>query len=585
MIGGGDVLGPAERGLIGDTLSGALVAADGTIDWWCPERFDGAPLLTRLLDPWGACVRVGPPVPASGEQTYVEGTMVLTTTLVGAESQVEVCDFLPWDGRPSAGRIVRILRVRRGPAPVVVEVVASGDTRDVHAWSEGVAFDGCEVRCGLPFELSAEPPPAPARPLRRLVARAETVLDTDEVLVVTIDPAGSSEGPLSPSAADRLLERTVTAWRRVADGADVDGPWAPAAIRSLLVVTALSGIAGAPVAAPVTSLPRVVGGERQRDGRVVEPRTAAAWARVARAAGLAEQSADSAAWLAAALDHEPPLPSALAPDGGAPPTEANWTGVTGWRGSQPVLLGTNAPDRLSLEPGAAAVALVGSPAGEELRSHWDQLVAHADWIADHWADRDATVWDLGGPRRPWVAPRLAARAALVSAAASARSRNPLDLDAAGWHTAARDIERSVLEAVGSGAVLDVVTDAGLARMAWLGPWPAWDQVAVATLERLIERNGQGPWIYPWPEGLDDGLPGVEPPSVEATLWVARALALAGREDEANERIEAAAGLAGPLGLLPESVDPVTGMALGNRPAAAAHVALLGAILAVAEDPG
>jgi hypothetical protein len=42
-------------------------------------------------------------------------------------------------------------------------------------------------------------------------------------------------------------------------------------------VKALSGT-GAPVSSPVTSLPRVVGGERNRDGRVVRPVVAAAWA-------------------------------------------------------------------------------------------------------------------------------------------------------------------------------------------------------------------------------------------------------------------------------------------------------------------
>ncbi len=105
----------------------------------------------------------------------------------------------------------------------------------------------------------------------------------------------------------------------------------------------------------------------------------------------------------------------------------------------------------------------------------------------------------------------------------------------------------------------------------------------ATLAQIASRNGDGPWVLPWPVDLDDGWPGSEPPSVTATLWLAGALGLAGQSDEAHERLEAVAALAGPLGLLPESVDPRTGLALGNRPSAEAHVALLEAVITLASD--
>jgi len=570
--------------MIGDTVSAALIAADGTADWWCPRRFDASPVLTRLLEPAGACLRLGPDGPGpppAGDQRYEAGSMVLVTTMEGRESLVEVTDAMPWQGGAADWRIVRRLRVLRGPLTVALDVVPPPG--EVSVWSEGVTCAGMVVRAPMAFELGSSPPPGGGRARRRPVARGTARLDTGESLVVTVDPPGRPGTPLAPDAADLLLARTVTAWRRTIAGAIVEGPHADAAVRSILVLQALAG-GGAPVGSPVTSLPRVVGGERNTDGRVVQPAVAARWAVAAAAAGLAEASDGAVRWLAAALEHEPPLPSALAPDAGAPPTEAVLTGLSGWRGSQPVLAGTNAGERRTVEPGAAVLA-AASVLGGELEAAWERVVVHADWLADHWDDPDATVWDLAGPARSWVAPHLALHDGLTRAAASARSRNPLDLDAAGWVGAVRDIERWLLR---DGVTADGILrspggdqcDAGLARAAWLGPWPAWDHVVVATLERIRDRNADGPWLVPWPADVDDGRPGTEPASVVATLWWARAAALAGRTDEAHERIEAAVALGGPLGLLPESVDARTGMALGNRPSAAAHTALLEAILAV-----
>ncbi len=90
----------------------------------------------------------------------------------------------------------------------------------------------------------------------------------------------------------------------------------------------------------------------------------------------------------------------------------------------------------------------------------------------------------------------------------------------------------------------------------------------ASVDEVRRHLGVGPWLAPNPPAA----------SVVATLRYARALAALERWDDADAALEACTDLAGPLGLLPECVDPTTGEARGNRPSAAAHLAYLEALL-------
>ncbi len=88
----------SDYGFLSDSRSGALVGKDGSIDWWCPHRFDGSSVFARLLDPKAGHFRLAP-VGVGGpgyrvERAYRPDTLVLRTVHHTPHGSVAVTDAL-----------------------------------------------------------------------------------------------------------------------------------------------------------------------------------------------------------------------------------------------------------------------------------------------------------------------------------------------------------------------------------------------------------------------------------------------------------------------------------------------------------
>ncbi|HEX6395055.1 MAG TPA: glycoside hydrolase family 15 protein [Acidimicrobiales bacterium] len=607
----------SRRGWIGNGAAGALVSADGTIDWYCPDGIASKAALWRLLDPAGGAVRVGPERTGSnatrtlppGEQRYRQSTNVLETILEGAAGRrVSVLDFLDWPGPglEVTSRVVRVVRALSGPVDVEVEVFPSGrfgeaaEAREVASGSDGLVMDGLAVRAGVPLE----PAPVGRRtPRWRAVRR----LDEGEGLVLTIEQTGGSWGstgraePLTFDSAMRLAESTELAWRGWLGLLAYDGPYRQPVERSLLAVRSLTSAGGAPAGAGTTSLPRRVGSERTSDDRWVRWRDAAGAARTFASVGFAEDAEAAEAWLRRAVEEAPlPWPARLDSDG-QPPPDVKVLGVEGWRRSGPVVVGVREELR-DLDCYGDVVAAIGAsrtaPGGGRgepgpLTAAWPQLAAAGDWISDHWPERDSGVWTTPGPPAMLVASRVQAWFALDRLVRVARAADPLDLAAVPWQQEARSIV-SWLETDGlsfdgglrrdGSAEADDEPDAALLRIAWRGPWPPSHPIVAKTIDRVLDRLSTSGLVHRYSERVDDGQAGPDNPDLLASLWAVRALAAAERWEEAHERMESILSLAGAAGLLSEAAEPISGELMGNIPFAAVHLALVDAAVALASGP-
>jgi len=116
----------SDHGLIGDLQTAALVATDGTLDWFCCPRFDSPSVFASLLDAdGGGYYKIAPDRDDYvSRQLYLPDTAILVTRFMTPDGVGEVHDFMPVIEGPATGRhrLVRNIRVVRGTMRFAVAI-------------------------------------------------------------------------------------------------------------------------------------------------------------------------------------------------------------------------------------------------------------------------------------------------------------------------------------------------------------------------------------------------------------------------------------------------------------------------------
>lgn len=128
-----------DYGLISDGRSMALVSRNGSIDWCCMPRVDSGSCFGRLLD-WergGHCSIEPADSDFSSFRSYLDDTMVLSTTLSGGGGEARILDCFSIPGRSGETAPIRLLRIvdgLRGLVRLHLRISPRFDYGEVRPW-------------------------------------------------------------------------------------------------------------------------------------------------------------------------------------------------------------------------------------------------------------------------------------------------------------------------------------------------------------------------------------------------------------------------------------------------------------------
>jgi GH15 family glucan-1,4-alpha-glucosidase len=591
----------ADYALIGDCHSAALVSRTAAIEWCCLPRFDSGSAFAAILDRerGGTCSIT--PVKAgkwSYSRRYLEDTLVLETVLDGPSGEVGIVDlFLAGDDQQDPDRrILRIIEGRRGAVDLDLRVAPRFDYGQVRPWIRRLGLqlhsavggdDALIVWCER--ELTEDPD-------HELTGRVTVgVGERVRLLLRYTRPELIDQVELhvpDPDALDDEVQATAEWWRTWARNITLRSGDESGARRSAIVLKALTyRPTGAIVAAPTSSLPEAMGGERNWDYRYAWIRDSSFSSRsFANVGCVKEADAFRSFMIRSAAGHAEDLQVLYGVGGERRLIPSTIDDLEGYRGSAPARIGNGAVGQLQLDAYGEIVNLIWrwhrrghSPSDDD----WRFVVSLIDHAAERCHEPDGGIWEWPGEPEHFVHSKVLCWSALdrgMRLAAECMRRAPTRR----WK-ASRDALRERIDSEGFDSDRGTYTqvlgrpelDAALLLLPTVEFVDWGDERMRGTVAAIREDLDAGDGLL-YRYRRKDGLPGQEGAFLCCSFWLVECLARAGEIAEARQVFDQVLARANDLGLFSEEFDPASGELLGNFPQGLTHLAHIDAAVVLAE---
>lgn len=592
----------SEYGLIGDGRTVALISKYGSIEWLCLPHFDSPPVFAAILDrKLGGHFQICPDSEFTSKQSYLPDTNVLVTVFQTPSGIAHLKDCFTVTTEENKQRslwpeheLLRIIEVIEGEVEfrICFDPEPSFGLRHFRIKRRGALGFAADVGSKL-FSLNATIPQhlfeihhgssteEASLKIRMRAGERHTFSMTYATSAPAVIPPVGEE-------SDKRFELTVQYWRDWISRCRYRGPYESEVRRSALTLKLmLFAPSGAIVAAPTTSLPEEIGGERNWDYRYCWLRDAAFTVRALVKLGYTEEAFAFSNWMlhATRLTH-PRLQVLYSVFGHARIPEICLNFVSGYRGSRPVRIGNAAADQFQLDVyGEVLDALwyslphMGTPSSDSK----EFIIGLGEIICDLWQKPDDGIWEVRSGRAHHTHSKVLAWVAL--------DRLIKICNHYGWkaecgrYAKTREKIRETIETEGFNNDLGAYTrtlggdelDAGLLVLPLVGYCPADSPRMKSTIEAIKRNLAVGELVYRYRD-VNDGVSGGEGTFGICSFWLIECEAKSGNIKSAREIFDAFLCRANDVHLWPEQFDVRTGEFLGNYPQAFTHVGIINCAL-------
>ena len=611
----------AEYAFLSDCEANCLIAPSGRVEWMCVPRPDSPSVFASVLDRAAGNFRFGPTgvsVPAG--RRYLPGTLVIETTWRARTGWLIVRDALcigPWyhgqrrsgtHRRPPTDYEAEHILLRTAKC-VVGSVELSLDCHPVFdygrtaakweysspGYGEAMATGGpndVPLRLVTDLNVGFEGPGAHATTTLRQGERAYAALAWPRSQYsVGKEFWAEHPPPASVDEAFQRIERTADYWREwINHGEFPEHPWQSYLQRSALTLKGLTySPTGALLAAPTTSLPETIGGERNWDYRYTWIRDGTFMLWGLYTLGFDREANDFFYFIADVAAGKPDLQIMYGIGGEHELKEETLDHLSGYDQSSPVRIGNAAYAQQQHDVWGAVLDSVylHTKSRDYLPEVvWPILKKAVECAIDNWKKPDRGIWEVRGEPQHftssklmcWVACERGARLAELHGDRGLAERWQGVADEIKWDICKHGIdERGVfVQHYGTKAL-----DASVLLIPLVRFLPPDDPRVRATVLAIAdELTVDGMVLRYRTAETDDGLQGEEGTFTICSFWLVSALAEIGEVTRARELCEKLLSYASPLQLYAEEIDPRSGRHLGNFPQAFSHLALINAVMHV-----